>query len=151
MACCEMIPIDGKEMTAQTQEMAALRTDMQALLRGQQQMISVLIAQQAQIEKLNLALGTVRISRTQELALQEAVRMRAKQICRSEGLPGAERRVAGAIRTTLREATGVRAMGEVQAGQYDRAMSLVCSWHMAGAIRRIRRETGKERGTDGQD
>ena len=70
-----------------------------------------------------------------------AIKARAAMLARNENLPGSERRIAGAIRTTIRETTGARAIGDLQAGQYDRAMDMVNTWHMSGALRRIRRET----------
>lgn len=113
-------------------------------LRGEiAQLASAIIAQQQEIAKLNRALSTVRISRTQELALKEAIRARARQIAASEQLAGAEQRISAAIRTTLRETTGARAIGDLQAGQFDRAMSMIGTWYMTGAMRRIRRECGK--------
>ena len=115
-------------------EIAGLRGDVQRVL-------SVLISQQAQIEKLNQALATVRISRTQEMALKEAVKSRARQVAALENMgKGAERRIAGAIRVTIRETTGARAIGDLAAGQYDRTLLMVGNWYMAGALRRIRRE-----------
>lgn len=115
------------------------------LLRGDmQRVLSVLIAQQGQIEKLNQALATVRISRTQEMALKDAIKRRAKQVAERENMgKGAERRIAGAIRVTIRETTGARAIGDLAAGQYDRTLLMVGDWYMAGALRRIRREMEK--------
>jgi len=149
MALFELVAVDTGAPAAQpehgvpctAEDAQRLRADMQALLRGQQQMMSVLIAQQAQIEKLNLALATVRISRTQEIAIKEAIRVRAKQLTALEGLPAdAERRIAGAIRVTLRETTGARAIGDLASSQFDRALAMVNAWYMAGALRKIRRE-----------
>jgi hypothetical protein len=118
-------------------EFAGLRGDMQRIL-------TILIAQQGQIEKLNQALATVRISRTQEMALKDAIKRRAKQVAERENMGnGAERRIAGAIRVTIRETTGARAIGDLAAGQYDRTLLMVGDWYMAGALRRIRREMEK--------
>lgn len=113
---------------------------MEQLLSAQQQMMSVLLAQQQELARLSAALSTVRISRTQEIAMKEAIAARAALLARTEGLPGCERRIAGAIRTTLRETTGARAIGDLQSSQFERAMDMVTSWHMSGALRRIRRE-----------
>lgn len=110
------------------------------VLAGQQQIMSVLLAQQQEISRLSAALATVRISRTQEIAMKEAISARAAQLVRSEDLPGCERRIAGAIRKTLRETTGARAIGDLQASQFDRAMEMVANWRMSGALRKIRRE-----------
>ena len=118
-------------------EFAGLRGDMQRIL-------TILVAQQGQIEKLNQALATVRISRTQEMALKDAIKRRAKQVAERENMGnGAERRIAGAIRVTIRETTGARAIGDLAAGQYDRTLLMVGDWYMAGALRRIRREMEK--------
>ena len=113
---------------------------MEQLLSQQQQIMSVLLAQQQEISKLTAALATVRISRTQEIAMKEAISARAQQLAREEAMPGCERRIAGAIRRTLRETTGARAIGDLQSSQFDRAMEMVNTWRMTGALRKIRRE-----------
>ena len=81
----------------------------------------------------------MRVTRTQEAALCAAIRARAKLLAAREGLRGAENSIAAAIRATLRETTGARAMGDVQASQYEAAMRVIASWDMAGALRRIRK------------
>lgn len=117
-----------------------LGAQMQLLMGMQQQIMSALLAQQQEISKLTAALATVRISRTQEIAMKEAISARAAQLAREEEMPGCERRIAGAIRRTLRETTGARAIGDLQSSQFDRAMDMVSAWRMSGALRRIRRE-----------
>ena len=117
-----------------------LDRQMQQLMGMQQQIMSALLAQQQEISKLTAALATVRISRTQELAMREAITARAAWLSRTEDMPSSERRIAGAIRKTLRETTGVRAIGDLQAAQFDRAMEMVAGWTMTGALRKIRRE-----------
>ena len=72
--------------------------------------------------------------------MKEAIAARAALLARTEGLPGCERRIAGAIRTTLRETTGARAIGDLQSSQFDRAMEMVMGWRMSGALRKIRRD-----------
>ena len=151
MALFELVAVDTGKPAAQrersvpsaAEDTQQLHTDMQTLLRGQQQMMSVLIAQQAQIEKLNQALTTMRISRAQENALKDAIKHRAQQLAERESMDkGAERRIAGAIRVTIRETTGARAIGDLAAGQYDRTLQMVAGWYMTGALRKIRREKG---------
>lgn len=142
MASSEMMIPQGPQGVqlldpALQKEFAGLRGDMQRIL-------TILIAQQGQIEKLNQALATVRISRTQEMALKDAIKRRAKQVAERENMgKDAERRIAGAIRVTIRETTGARAIGDLAAGQYDRTLLMVGDWYMAGALRRIRREMEK--------
>lgn len=123
---------------ANLQQMAR---QMDRMLRGMEAIQGALLAQASEIARLNRALDAVRVSRTQELALQEAIRARAKAIGREAVVyTGAEKKIASAIRTTLREVTGARAVGDVQAGQFDRCMTMIETWHMAGALRRISRE-----------
>lgn len=151
----ELLAVDGRPPAQPEGERAIalpdkVAEDVARLVRGQQQMMSVLLAQQAQIERLNAALLTVRVSRSQEAAIREAIRARSAAICDQYALPrGAARRVAGAIRVTLREATGARAVGDLAQAQFERAMEIVCSWEMAGAIRRIRREVSPDAGQKG--
>jgi len=121
-----------------------LGAQMQQMMGMQQQIMSALLAQQQEISKLTAALATVRISRTQEIAMKEAISARAAQLAREEELPGCERRIAGAIRRTLRETTGARAIGDLQSSQFDRAMDMVSAWRMSGALRRIRREAEQD-------
>ena len=142
----ELIAVDGApvgmEKRREPEENALpaqVQRELQALRDGQAQMLSVLLAQQSELAKLSRALATVRISRTQELAMNAAIKARAAQLARDEALPGCERQIAGAIRTTLRETTGARAIGDLQAGQFDRAMEIAAGWRLAGALRRIRR------------
>lgn len=131
---------NGGELLPQAvaDEMAALRADFARVM-------SVLVAQQAELSRLTQALATVRVSRAQEKTLCDAIRQRARGICVQYGLPDAAwRRVATAIRATLREATGARAIGDLQAAQFERAKQMIDTWHMAGAIRRICRSLDKE-------
>lgn len=135
----ELISVDGvpKGELVTPEKLGA---QMQQLMGMQQQIMSALLAQQQEISKLTAALATVRISRTQEIAMKEAITARSAQLAREETMPGCERRIAGAIRRTLRETTGARAIGDLQSSQFDRAMEMVGSWRMSGALRRIRRE-----------
>ena len=144
----ELVAVNGEAVTpAEKTGMVALpeqvHAELHALREGQAQLMSVLLAQQSELSRLAGALATVRISRTQEIALGSAIKARASLLARTENLPGCERRIAGAIRTTIRETTGARAIGDLQAGQYDRTMEMVNGWHMGGALRRIRREAAQ--------
>ena len=139
MHVLELLSVDG----VPARELATpekLDMQMQQMMAMQQQILSALLSQQQEISRLSAALSTVRISRTQEIAMKEAISARAAMLARTEGFSGMERRIAGAIRTTLRETTGARAIGDLQASQFDRAMEMVGSWYMSGALRRIRRE-----------
>lgn len=135
----ELISVDGVPK-GELMTPEKLGAQMQQLMGMQQQIMSALLAQQQEISKLAQALATVRISRTQEIAMKEAIGARAQQLAREEAMPGCERRIAGAIRRTLRETTGARAIGDLQSSQFDRAMDMVNTWRMSGALRRIRRE-----------
>lgn len=146
----ELVAVDGlpiSQVREAKEEMMTpqdpVRVELHALREGQAQLMSVLLAQQSELSRLAGALATVRISRTQEIALGSAIKARASLLARAENLPGCERRIAGAIRTTIRETTGARAIGDLQAGQYDRTMDMVNAWYMSGALRRIRREAGR--------
>ena len=86
-----------------------LDRQMQQLMGMQQQIMSALLAQQQEISKLTAALATVRISRTQELAMREAITARAAWLSRTEDMPSSERRIVGAICKTLREHGAVMA------------------------------------------
>lgn len=135
----DLISVDGTPK-GELMTPEKLGAQMQQMLDMQGRIMSALLAQQQEISKLTAALATVRISRTQEIAMKEAIGARAAQLAREEGMPGCERRIAGAIRKTLRETTGARAIGDLQSSQFDRAMEMVNAWRMSGALRRIRRE-----------
>ena len=140
----ELMPAEQKASEIMTEE---VRSELEKMRRSIAQLTSAIIAQQTELEKLNRVLSTVRLTRTQETAIKEAVRARSRLLVRAEGLsPASEQRVAAAIRTTLRETTGARAMGDIQGCQFDRAMELVQGWRMAGALRRIRKETEAQQG-----
>ena len=145
----ELVSVDGKAIKPETETIAipdphpptAGDARIAQLCEGQARIVSMLLAQQAELSRLTQALSTMRVSRTQERSLGEAVRRRAAQLATQEGLPrAAGKRIAAAIRTTLRETTGARATGDLQAAQFDRAMEIVSTWRMEGALRRIRRE-----------
>ena len=113
MAVFELVAVDGKTVSADGFD-AGNRSNLPAMpetetleqvraMRGEiAQVMSAVLAQQAEIAKLNRALSTVRVSRSQELALAEAIRLRSRELAREEAMPGAQKRIAAAIRTTLR-------------------------------------------------
>lgn len=145
----ELVSVDGKPVERETATVAMPEPQppmygdarIEQLCEGQARIVSMLLAQQAELSRLTQALATMRVSRTQERSLNEAVRRRAAQLATQEGLPrAADKRIAAAIRVTLREATGARAMGDIQAAQFERAMSIIGTWRMEGALRRIKRE-----------
>ena len=145
----ELVSVDGKAIKPETATIAIPDPHpptvgdarIAQLCEGQARIVSMLLAQQAELSRLTQALSTMRVSRTQERSLCEAVRRRAAQLAAQEGLPrAAGKRIAAAIRTTLRETTGARAMGDLQAAQFDRALEIVSTWRMEGALRRIKRE-----------
>lgn len=145
----ELVSVDGKAIKPETATIAIPDPHpptvgdarIAQLCEGQARIVSMLLAQQAELSRLTQALSTMRVSRTQERSLNEAVRRRAAQLAAQEGMPrAAGKRIASAIRTTLREATGARAMGDIQAAQFERAMAIIGSWRMEGALRRIKRE-----------
>lgn len=141
----ELVAVDGTPLPAREEQEQETRmsAQMQALCDGQARIVSMLLSQQAEIARLAKALSTVRITRTQELAIQSAIRRRAAELATAEGMPkAAAKRIASAIRVTLREATGVRAVGDLQAAQFERAMDIATAWRMEGALRRIRKGGG---------
>ena len=140
----ELVSVDGKAIKPETATIAIPDPHpptvgdarIAQLCEGQARIVSMLLAQQAELSRLTQALSTMRVSRTQELSLGEAA-----QLATQEGLPrAAGKRIAAAIRTTLRETTGARAMGDLQAAQFERAMTIIGTWRMEGALRRIKRE-----------
>lgn len=114
-------------------EVLSLRSEiyeLRALILSQNGLLEQLVQQQARI----------RVSRSQERALREAIRLRAGELAASERLPS--RPVSQAIRKTVREITGCRALGDVPAEKYDQILGAVQGWYMPGALRRIRRRCG---------
>ena len=129
----EAVPVEAQPpaFVEEVSRLAAEFADLRAMV----------VAQNALLERLVRRQEGQRVSRQQEAQLKGALRARAEQIALREGLP--VRLVAEAIRKSLRELTGRRAVGDVPAGMYDRAIALVRGWYMPGALRRIRRETEK--------
>ena len=81
---------------------------------------ALVMAQNAVLEKMSRLMEEQRVSRTQETAIKRAIQARAKEIALREGLKGhydpvageymePEKRLAEAIRHTLRELTAARA------------------------------------------
>ena len=152
----ELVSVDGKAVKPETASIAIPDPQppvpgdarIAQLCEGQARIVSMLLAQQAELSRLTQALSTMRVSRTQERSLCEAVRRRAAQLATQEGLPKtAGKSIAAAIRTTLRETTGARAMGDIQAAQFERAMAIISTWRMEGALRRIKREVSDDERT----
>jgi len=121
------LPMMSEGLPAEISCMRAELSDLRALVLSQTALLEQLARQQAQI----------RVSRSQEAALRRAVRARAGELAEREGLPA--RVVGAAILRTLREISGVRALGDVPAARYDGMLSAVQGWYMPGALRRIRR------------
>lgn len=118
-------------VAAATEEVVSLRSevaDLRALILAQNSLLEQLVRAQAQI----------RVSRSQERALRAAIRERAAGIAETERLPS--RPISSAILKTVREISGVRALGDVPAEKYDKILDLIRGWHMAGALRRIRKQ-----------
>ena len=125
-----------------------------ALSRKVDSLAALVMAQNAVLERVAGILSEQRVSRTQETAIKRAIQARAKALALREGLKGhydpdasvywdPERHLGEAIRKTLRELTGARAIGDIRAGVYDAAMRHIMEWDYPGAIRRIRREAGQ--------
>lgn len=134
-----LAPCEDTALKALAGRIDGVDAQLRALCDGQARVMQAVLAQQAEIARLNRALAMMRVTRTQEAALCAAIRARAKLLAAREGLRGAENSIAAAIRATLRETTGARAMGDVQASQYEAAMRVIAGWDMAGALRRIRK------------
>lgn len=99
---------------------------------------ALILAQNSLLEQLVRAQAQIRVSRSQERALRAAIRERAAEIAEAERLPS--RAISAAILKTVREISGVRALGDVPAEKYDKILDLIRGWHMAGALRRIRKQ-----------
>lgn len=147
-----MTRMDLARIQDQGLQSAANDARMERVEQAVMQMREMMLAMTEEVARLNRALALMRVSRTQEVALNEAVRARARALCREEGIgKSGERKMAAAIRTTVRDVTGARAMGDVQAQQYEKTLQLIDTWRMAGAIRRIRREEKCANGTGAID
>lgn len=98
---------------------------------------ALVLAMQSELLAMRQEREAVRVTRAQEAALRRAVHMRAQELSDREGLP--RRALSAAILATLREVTGCRAVGDIPAARYDRALAAAAGWDMPGVIRRIRR------------
>lgn len=138
----------GTELTARRSETGMMPPEAAAqIARMSQQMDAMqrtMLALMGEVRRVSDALALMRVSRVQERAIGEAIRARARELARLEGMgEAAERRIAGAIRTTLREVTGARAVGDIEARKYEQVMGLISGWRMAGAMRKIKKEMDK--------
>ena len=113
-----------------------------ALARKVDSLAALVLAQNAAIERMAAMLEERRVTRSQESALKIAIHRRAEEVCREAEFSGREasRRVNAAIRKTVREVSGCRAVGDIPAAQFEKILRLIVVWNMAGAIRRIRRD-----------
>lgn len=127
----QVLPSTGRTSPAEiSREISGLRNEVAGLR-------ALLLAQNALLEQLARSQGERRVSRARERTLREVLHDRAGQLAEREALP--RRAISGAMMATLRELTGVRALGDVPEGKYEQALTALRSWDMPGAIRRIRR------------
>ena len=135
----KLTPEQGQALDKRDAAMA----EMSETIRQQNAMLAeiraAILMQSQEIERLNRALSSMRVSRGQESA---AIRARAADLAAQNGLTGAEKAIAAEIRKSVREAIGCRAMGDVEAAAFDRVMDMIEGWMQRGALRRIRQERG---------
>lgn len=129
------VPAGMTEVAAAISQQGAMLAEIRAAL----------LVQGQEIARLNRALSAMRVSRGQEAAINAAIRARAQALCAQEGIPGGERLLAAEIRRSVREATGCRAAGDIQASQYDAVIAMIDGWMQRGAVRRARRATEHDR------
>ena len=139
----EIIKLTPEQGQALDKRDAAM-VEMSETIRQQNAMLAeiraAILMQSQEIERLNRALSSMRVSRGQESAINAAIRARAADLAAQNGLVGAEKAIAAEIRKSVREATGCRAMGDVEAAASDRVMDMIEGWMQRGALRRIRQE-----------
>ena len=135
----KLTPEQGQALDKRDAAMA----EMSETIRQQNAMLAeiraAILMQSQEIERLNRALSSMRVSRGQESA---TIRARAADLAAQNGLTGAEKAIAAEIRKSVREAIGCRAMGDVEAAAFDRVMDMIEGWMQRGALRRIRQERG---------
>lgn len=141
----EIIKLSPEQGQALDKRDAAM-AEMSETIRQQNAMLAeiraAILMQSQEIERLNRALSSMRVSRGQESAINAAIRARAADLAAQNGLTGAEKAISAEIRKSVREATGCRAMGDVEAAAFDRVMDMIEGWMQRGALRRIRQERG---------
>ena len=64
---------------------------------------------------------------------------RAAEVCREYRMPGQEKKVAGAIRRTVRELTGVKTAQEIARCDYQTVLETVGTWDRYDVIQGIRK------------
>lgn len=127
----QALPSTGRASPAEvSEEILSLRAELSDLR-------TLILTQNALLEQLVQRQAQVRVSRAQERALREAIRMRAGELAAAERLPSGP--VSQAIRKTVRELTGCRALGDAPAEKYEQLLAAIQAWYMPGALRRIRR------------
>ena len=118
-----------------------------ALAKLQEEVLGIremLLVQNCLLEQLVAQQAKIRVTREEEATLRRAIRERSRELADREGLSAkGAGRIAAAIRSTLRDLAGCRALGDVPSAKFDQALRLVRAWDMPGALRRIRREETK--------
>ena len=75
----------------------------------------------------------------QAKTINRLVRDRAAEVCREYRMPGQEKKVAGAIRRTVRELTGVKTAQEIARCDYQTVLETVGTWDRYDVIQTIRK------------
>ena len=75
----------------------------------------------------------------QAKTINRLMRERAAEVCREYRMPGQEKKVAGAIRRTVRELTGVKSAQEIARCDYQTVLDTVGTWDRYDVIQKIRK------------
>lgn len=106
------------------------------LMQGMADMVRATNERMAELEQQVRMLEKVTPSQANDL--NAAIRVRAAAVCQDYRMSGQEKAVAGAIRKTMRLATGARSVREIARCDYKPIRELVDTWDEYRTIKAIK-------------
>ena len=123
--------------TIQHEELKQMLGHLGEMLQSMASMVQVTNERMTEIEKTLRTLE--KVTPYQAKTINRLVRDRAAEVCREYRMPGQEKKVAGAIRRTVRELTGVKSAQEIARCDYQTVLETVGNWDRYDVIKKIRK------------
>lgn len=121
---------DREELLQLNREMGERMVAMALMLRETNERLAAMEQALRTLEK---------VTPYQAKGINRLMRERAAEVCREYRMPGQEKKVAGAIRRTVRELTGVKTAQEIARCDYQTVLEAVGTWDRYDVIQGIRK------------
>lgn len=129
------------------EQLPAAMSDREELLQLNREMGERMVAMALMLRETNERLAAMeqalrtleKVTPYQAKTINRLMRERAAEVCREYRMPGQEKKVAGAIRRTVRELTGVKTAQEIARCDYQTVLEAVGTWDRYDVIQGIRK------------